>query len=118
VIGVNLSAIDAVGGTNVIDVAALALVAYDADVGTNVIDVAALELTAYEEDTGTNVNDVAALELVNSATKKAEEVIVKNRKQLDVIANALIEKETIEGPDFEKLFAPIDKQAAAKPKKK
>jgi hypothetical protein len=50
VIGVNLSAIDAVGGTNVIDVAALALVAYDADVGTNVIDVAALELTAYEAD--------------------------------------------------------------------
>lgn len=71
----------------------------------------------YSEEMAAKIDQEVA-KLVNSATKKAEEVIVKNRKQLDVIANALIEKETIEGPDFEKLFAPIDKQAAAKPKKK
>lgn len=72
---------------------------------------------SYSEEMAAKIDDEVA-KLIDEASKKAQEVIVKNRKQLDLIANTLIEKETLEGPEFEKLFAPIDKQVAAERKTK
>ncbi|MDO8507883.1 MAG: ATP-dependent zinc metalloprotease FtsH [bacterium] len=40
---------------------------------------------------------------------KSMEILKKNRTKLDLIAKTLVEKETIEGEDFEKLMAKIDK---------
>ncbi len=60
------------------------------------------------------VIDGEVAKLINEASKKAEDTIRKNRKKLDLIATTLIEKETIEGSAFEKLFAPIDKAARKK----
>lgn len=62
------------------------------------------------------VIDEEVTKLINEAGKTAEDTIKRNRKQLNLIATKLIEKETLEGPDFEKLFAPIDK-AVKKPRK-
>ncbi len=72
---------------------------------------------SYSEEMAAKIDDEVA-KLIDEASKKAQEVIVKNRKQLDLIANTLIEKETLEGPEFEKLFAPIDKQVTAERKAK
>jgi len=72
---------------------------------------------SYSEEMAAKIDDEVA-KLINQASAKAEEVIVKNRKKLDLIANTLIEKETLEGPEFEKLFAPIDKQVATDRKTK
>lgn len=72
---------------------------------------------SYSEEMAAKIDDEVA-KLIDEASKKAQDVIVKNRKQLDLIANTLIEKETLEGPEFEKLFAPIDKQVAAERKTK
>lgn len=52
--------------------------------------------------------------LINEASKKAHSVITKNRTKLNLIAKTLIEKETIEGPEFRKLFESIDKSAPKK----
>lgn len=72
---------------------------------------------SYSEEMAAKIDDEVA-KLIDEASKKAQDVIVKNRKQLDLIANTLIEKETLEGPEFEKLFAPIDKQVAVERKTK
>ena len=42
--------------------------------------------------------------LIDSAYKKALEILKKNRKKLDLIAAKLIEQETIEGEEFQKLM--------------
>jgi len=52
--------------------------------------------------------------LINEASKKAHNTITKNRSKLDLIAKTLIEKETIEGPEFKKLFESVDKSAPKK----
>ncbi len=60
------------------------------------------------------VIDGEVAKLINEASKKAEDTIRKNRKKLDLIAKTLIEKETLEGPAFAKLFAPIDRAVRKK----
>jgi cell division protease FtsH len=42
--------------------------------------------------------------IVDNAYKEALQILRKNKKKLDVIANRLIENETIEGDEFEKLM--------------
>lgn len=67
----------------------------------------------YSEEMAAVIDNEVA-KLINEASKKAEDTIRKNRKKLDLIATTLIEKETLEGPAFAKLFAPIDKAARKK----
>lgn len=63
----------------------------------------------YSEEIAATIDGEVA-KLINEASVTAEETIKKHRKQLNLIATTLIEKETLEGPEFEKLFAPIDKE--------
>jgi cell division protease FtsH len=42
--------------------------------------------------------------LINQAAKTAKELIVKNKKQLDLIAEKLLEQETLEKDEFAALF--------------
>lgn len=42
--------------------------------------------------------------LLDAGYKKATEILRKNRKKLDIIANELVKKETIEGEEFETLM--------------
>jgi cell division protease FtsH len=63
----------------------------------------------YSEQMASVIDDEVS-KLINEASKRAEDTIKKHRKQLNLIASTLIEKETLEGPAFEKLFAPIDKE--------
>lgn len=46
--------------------------------------------------------------IILSADKRAREILVKNRIFLDKIANLLLEKETIEGEEFDRLFEDFD----------
>lgn len=41
--------------------------------------------------------------IIDAGYKKAKETIVKNRKKLDIVADTLLEKETLERDEFEKL---------------
>jgi cell division protease FtsH len=58
----------------------------------------------YSEDTARMI-DAEVKRIVDEAHKKAREIIVQKRKTLDKIAKVLIEKETIEKEEFEKLIA-------------
>lgn len=49
--------------------------------------------------------DTEIEKIITEADKKAREILTKKRALLDKIAQALIEQETIEGEDFEKLFS-------------
>ena len=48
--------------------------------------------------------DAEVTRITGSAYKKAQEILLKNRKKLDKIAERLLEKETIEEEEFEKLM--------------
>ncbi|MBU1085783.1 ATP-dependent zinc metalloprotease FtsH [Patescibacteria group bacterium] len=48
--------------------------------------------------------DIEIKKLVEAGAKKAMEILTKNRKKLDKVAEALLEKETLEAEDFEKLM--------------
>ena len=48
--------------------------------------------------------DEEVAKIINDASKVAEDTLTKNRKKLDLIATTLLEKETIEGKDFDKLM--------------
>lgn len=67
----------------------------------------------YSEEVAAIIDDEVKV-LINEASKKAHATITKNRAKLDLIAKTLIEKETIEGPEFRKLFETIDKSAPKK----
>jgi cell division protease FtsH len=55
--------------------------------------------------------------IVDEGHKKAEEILKKNRKKLDLLAKELLEKETIEGEDFEKIMS-VKETANKRVKKK
>lgn len=63
----------------------------------------------YSEEMAATIDGEVA-KLINAASVTAEDTIKKHRKQLNLIATTLIDKETLEGPEFVKLFAPIDKE--------
>lgn len=60
--------------------------------------------------------------IINEASKRAESTLSKQKPILDLIANTLLEKETIEGKDFDKLVESVrelnKKQVKAKVQKK
>jgi len=55
------------------------------------------------EDLAAEIDDEVQ-KIVGAAYKKAEDVMIKHRKTLDAIANQLIEVETIEREEFEKIL--------------
>ncbi len=67
----------------------------------------------YSEEVAAKIDDEVQ-KLIREATVTANKVIRKNRTKLNLIAKTLLEKETIEGKDFAKLFDKIDKSAAKK----
>ena len=67
----------------------------------------------YSEEVAGKI-DEEVQKLIREATATANKVIVKNRDKLNLIAKTLLEKETIEGKQFEKLFEKIDKGAPKK----
>lgn len=68
---------------------------------------------SYSEDMAARIdNEVAAI--INAGSKVAEDTIKKHRAKLNLIAKTLLEKETIEGPAFEKLFKSLDKEVKSK----
>ena len=67
----------------------------------------------YSEDVAAKIDDEVQ-KLIAEASKTARSVITKNRAKLNLIAKTLIEKETLEGPEFTKLFSKLDKSAPKK----
>jgi cell division protease FtsH len=57
----------------------------------------------YSEEVASKIDEEVE-KIINQASKVAETTLVKNRKKLDLIATTLLEKETIEGKDFDKLM--------------
>lgn len=57
----------------------------------------------YSEDTAEKI-DGEVKSIVDGAHAKAYEILKKNRKMLDAIAKTLLEKETVEGDEFEKIY--------------
>jgi len=49
--------------------------------------------------------DTEVKRIIDNASKEAENLLVKNRKKLDLVALSLLEKETLEAEEFEKLMA-------------
>ncbi len=68
-----------------------------------------MENKHYSDNVASQIDQEVA-GIVNEATDKARKTIQQNRAKLDLIAKQLIEKETIEGPEFEKLVASLDKK--------
>ncbi len=62
----------------------------------------------YSEETAAAIDEETNKIIVDSHNK-AIDVLKKNKTKLELIAKTLIEKETIEGEDFEKLMGKIDK---------
>jgi len=62
-----------------------------------------LEEKEYSEKVGAMIDDEVS-KIMNDAFKKSEEIIVKNRAALDAVAKRLIETETIEKDEFEKII--------------
>ena len=58
----------------------------------------------YSEETATAI-DKEVSNIINEAAVKAKDLIIKNKKQLDKIANELLRKETLEKDEFSALFA-------------
>jgi cell division protease FtsH len=57
----------------------------------------------YSEEIAAKI-DSEVEKIINNASKVAEDTLTKNRSRLDLIATTLLQKETIEGKDFDKLM--------------
>ncbi len=62
----------------------------------------------YSEETAAAI-DEETNKIIVASHNKATEILKKNKAKLELIAKTLIDKETIEGEDFEKLMGKIDK---------
>ncbi len=62
----------------------------------------------YSEETAAAI-DKETNKIIVESHNKAANILKRNKAKLDLIAKTLIEKETIEGEDFEKLMGKIDK---------
>lgn len=62
----------------------------------------------YSEETAAIIDEETNKVIMDSYHKSLE-ILKKNKKKLDLVAKTLIEKETIEGEDFEKLMSEVDK---------
>ena len=63
------------------------------------------EHKTYSEQIASKI-DTEVAHIVRNAEEKARKLLTRHRKLLDKVARKLLEKETIEGPEFEKMFAP------------
>ncbi len=63
----------------------------------------------YSEEMASKIDEEVE-KIINEATKKAEDTLAKNKSKLNLIAETLLQKETIEGKDFEKLMEAAFKQ--------
>ncbi len=68
---------------------------------------------SYSEQMAAQI-DAEVAKIIDQGSKKAEDTIKKHRAKLDLVAKTLLEKETIEGPAFEKLFESLDRAAKSK----
>lgn len=59
--------------------------------------------------------DAEVTKIIDEAHKKATAILTKNRKKLDIVAKALLTKETLEGEEFIRIMS--DKTITAKPSK-
>jgi len=57
----------------------------------------------FSEETS-RIIDEEIQKIVNGQEKKASEIISQNKKKLDMIARALLEKETLENEDIESIL--------------
>jgi cell division protease FtsH len=48
--------------------------------------------------------DAEMKSIIEQAYRKAEEIVKDHRKELEAVANALLERETLEAADFERLL--------------
>jgi cell division protease FtsH len=69
----------------------------------------------FSEQTQDKIDAEVAL-IMAEATKRAEATLKVHRNKLDAIAEKLLKEETIEGPEFVKLFESIDKVKKKDPK--
>ncbi len=69
----------------------------------------------FSEQTQDKIDAEVAL-IMAEATKRAEATLKVHRNKLDAIAEKLLKEETIEGPEFVKLFESIDKAKKKDPK--
>ena len=67
----------------------------------------------YSEDTAQKI-DSEVKSIVDQAHANAFAILKKNKKFLDVVAKALLEKETIEGEEFEKMYQEYAKNGKKK----
>lgn len=67
----------------------------------------------YSEEIASQI-DAEVAKIIKQASQKAEEVIVANRAKLNLVAETLMQKETIEGKDFAKLFDDLEEKAPKK----
>ncbi|MBA3679354.1 ATP-dependent metallopeptidase FtsH/Yme1/Tma family protein [Candidatus Saccharibacteria bacterium] len=67
----------------------------------------------YSEEVAAKI-DAEVKVLIQEASETAKKTITKNRRMLDLIAKTLMEKETLEGKEFTKLFEKVDKVAPKK----
>jgi cell division protease FtsH len=62
----------------------------------------------YSEEMAAKIDEEVE-NIINEASKRAEDTLTKHRSKLDLIANTLLEKETIEGEEFNKLVESVQK---------
>jgi cell division protease FtsH len=71
----------------------------------------------YSEEMAAKIDEEVA-KIIDEATKKAEVTLAKHKAKLDLIAETLLTKETIEGKDFDKLVDKVKKATAKTTKTK
>jgi len=72
------------------------------------------ELTEHEKNYSEEVAAIIDSEvsrIIDEGYQKAKAIITKNKAKLDIVAKELIQKETIEGPEFEKLMGEDTKKS-------
>jgi cell division protease FtsH len=72
------------------------------------VDIGDMGLNWYEpeqlsEDIRAKV-DREVSKIIDNCQKKAEEILLKNRKKLDLVAEELLKKETLEAEDFKEIM--------------
>jgi cell division protease FtsH len=67
---------------------------------------------AYSEETGREI-DIEIKALIDNAKKRADTILTENRVKLDILANKLLEVETLDGAEVRKLMGFEEKKAPA-----
>ena len=67
----------------------------------------------YSEEIAAKIDEEVA-KIIDEASKRAEDTLSKNKAKLDKIASTLLDKETIEGKDFDKLMGTKETKKSAK----